>query len=236
MKTDVLRVFAKIRPRRRQPHRQYASSLETGVHSLQAQEAPKEQARPDQQGQSQRDFGGHQRATQTIATRSGAALRALFHGFLQFDPRALPRRSKTKNDRRRQRKEQREAERRQVERDLTHAREVRRQQSRQGVHAPPRQQQTEQAAGQSERQIFRQQLSQHPPARRAQSGAHRQLAPPRRRPRQQQVGDVGARDQQHAADRAEQQPERSARVADQVSLQRDDAVEAIVVCLRVLLS
>ena len=47
-------------------------------------------------------------------------------------------------------------------------------------------------------------------AARAERGAHRHLAPARRAAREQQVRDVGARDQQHRGDRAEQHDQRRA--------------------------
>ena len=57
----------------------------------------------------------------------------------------------------------------------------------------------------------------------AERGAHGELALPRRRPRQQQVGDVGARDQQHEGHGAGQDEERRTHVTGQLIAQRDDA-------------
>ena len=54
-------------------------------------------------------------------------------------------------------------------------------------------------------------------ARRAEREADRDLLLPARRPREQQRGDVGAGDQQHEADRAEQHEQRGPHVADQRS-------------------
>ena len=62
----------------------------------------------------------------------------------------------------------------------------------------------------AEQQALDQQLPHDAPARGAHRVAHRDLARPRRRARQQQVGDVGARDQQHEADRAHQRQEHDA--------------------------
>ena len=66
------------------------------------------------------------------------------------------------------------------------------------------------AAGGGEQQALDQQLPHDAPARGAHRVAHGDLARPCRRARQQQVGDVGARDQQHEADRAHQRQEHDA--------------------------
>ena len=66
------------------------------------------------------------------------------------------------------------------------------------------------AAGGGEQQALDQQLPHDAPARRAHRVAHRDLARPCRRARQQQVGDVGAGDQQDEADRAHQGQEHDA--------------------------
>ena len=56
----------------------------------------------------------------------------------------------------------------------------------------------------------------------AERAAHRNLALAAGRPREQQVCDVGARDQQHEADRDEERHERPPRVLDDILLQRND--------------
>ena len=53
---------------------------------------------------------------------------------------------------------------------------------------------------QREQRALGQQLPRDPPAGRAQRDAHAQLVPPRIRAGEQQVGDVGARDQEHQRD------------------------------------
>ena len=60
-----------------------------------------------------------------------------------------------------------------------------------------------------------QQLAGQPRAPAAERGAHRQLVLPRGAARHQQVRDVDARDQQQAADRAEQREQRQPDVVDQ---------------------
>src|SRR5262245_40171536 len=70
-------------------------------------------------------------------------------------------------------------------------------------------------------------LSEQLPYEPAPAGAERttdgDLALPDRRSREQQVGDVGTRDQQHEPDRAQERQQGRAHVADQVVVQWDDA-------------
>ena len=91
------------------------------------------------------------------------------------------------------------------------------------------------AAGEREQQALDQQLPDDAPARRAHRVAHRHLARPRRRARQQQVGDVGAGDEQHEADRAHQRQEDDAdRAGVEALVERlDDADGQLLVAGRV---
>jgi hypothetical protein len=82
-------------------------------------------------------------------------------------------------------------------------------------------------------------LPDEPPAARAERGAHGQLALARAGAHQQQVGDVGARDEQHEADRAEQDDEvglGAARegVGERLGEGRAPAVRVGVECARAL--
>ncbi len=77
------------------------------------------------------------------------------------------------------------------------------------------------AADDSEDEAFDQQLPDDPPAGGAEGGAHRDLAPALGRAREQQVGDVGAGDQQHEGDGAKNREERRpAGAADEAGLER----------------
>ncbi len=61
-------------------------------------------------------------------------------------------------------------------------------------------------AGQAQQRALDQQLTDEPAPARSQRHAHRDLAIPSRRPHQQQIGEVGARHQQHEANHDRQQP------------------------------
>ena len=69
-------------------------------------------------------------------------------------------------------------------------------------------------------------------AARAQRGADRHLLLPLQRAREQQVGDVGADDEQHEADRAEQHQQRRAQLAADEGVGERDQVDAPVLHLR----
>ena len=80
------------------------------------------------------------------------------------------------------------------------------------------------AAGERDDQALDQQLPDDGAAGGAHRGPHGQLALARAAARQQQVGDVGARDQQQEPHRAQQQPQPLfGRVADEVVAERLDA-------------
>ena len=76
------------------------------------------------------------------------------------------------------------------------------------------------AAGERQQHAFGQQLADDAAAAGADRGADRDLALPAGGADQQQVGDVGAGDQQHEADRAEQHQQRRPHVPHELSLQR----------------
>ena len=83
---------------------------------------------------------------------------------------------------------------------------------------------------------FQQQLANDPPPRCAQGDAHGNFARAIRRPRQQQVGDVGAGDQQDERDRAHQREEHDAnRPAVLLLVERQDAGLDVLVGLGILL-
>ena len=90
------------------------------------------------------------------------------------------------------------------------------------------------AAGEREHERFGEQLRSQPRPRGAEGGAHRHLLPSPERSRQQQVADVGARDQQHEADGAEQQQQRPLGVADQRVAQRLGVVLRAAILLGIL--
>ena len=87
-------------------------------------------------------------------------------------------------------------------------------------HAPEGERQADGAARRGEQQALDQELAHDPPRARAEAGAHGDLTPAGGGSRQQQVGDVGAGDQQHGADGAQDEEQRRPHLARQLLRQR----------------
>ena len=80
--------------------------------------------------------------------------------------------------------------------------------------------QAERAADRADHEALDEQLSRDARRHGAERRAHGELLPPRIGPHEHEVRDVGARDEQHGADRAHEHPERARDAADEVVLQR----------------
>ena len=78
------------------------------------------------------------------------------------------------------------------------------------------------APASAEHHALGEELAHQPPALGAEAGAHRDLPPPPLGAGEHQVGDVGAGDEQHEADGAEQEQQRRARVAHHLLVQREE--------------
>ena len=90
----------------------------------------------------------------------------------------------------------------------------------QGPQGPPRDQQAGRAAGGRHDEALEEQRPHHLPPAGAQCHAHRDLLAPARRARELQVRGVDARDEQHHADRGQQDHQGGPKVAEQRRLQR----------------
>jgi hypothetical protein len=97
-----------------------------------------------------------------------------------------------------------------VDVDLFEARKIRRRQPQQRANTGECKRKSDRAAGQAQQHALHQQLAHQAPPTRSQRRAQRHLARSPRSAGQQQVRDVRARDHQHQAHRAHQQPERHA--------------------------
>ena len=97
-----------------------------------------------------------------------------------------------------------------------------------------REQKPEHASGKPQHRAFGQTLAHQAAPARAQRHAHGQFPLARNRARQQQAGDVRAGNQQHQADRAQQQPQRGPDIAD-IRTKRLRHEAAALVGFRVLL-
>ena len=117
---------------------------------------------------------------------------------------------------------QREAEHAQVECNLVQPRYPQRAKCLYDADSRFTQQKPGAAAEEREKDAFGEELSREPPLPCAQRRAQREFPAPRERARQQQIGHVGARDQQHHSDSAEQQEQGSARVTRYLQGERLD--------------
>ena len=130
--------------------------------------------------------------------------------------------------------DQREHEHAPVEANRRKAREVRRCDQREDAQQRRGQYDADGAAHQAEQHGLGHQLPHEPPLAGAECGAHRHFLLTCDRPDEQQVRDVGARDQEHDAGRAEQNPQRLTRTLRQHLLQRhgEEAVAIVRVVAR----
>ena len=124
------------------------------------------------------------------------------------DARRLQRGGEAEDEPGHDRDRDREDERGRVDRDRAGAWRVRPGERGQQRHRPDREQQSNQAAADGKDDALDQQLRGNPGAARADRGANRDLLLPADRARQQQVGHVGARDQQDEADRGDEHEQR----------------------------
>ena len=142
---------------------------------------------------------------------------------MQIDPPEAGRRSEAEENARRDREHDGEEQDARIDGDRAQARHVFRLQRLNPAHAGGRHHDAEQAADRREEDALGQELLQQPAAARAQRRADRELFLTSEGAREQQVGDVGAGDQQDEADGAEQHQQRTADVADDLLVQRHDA-------------
>ncbi len=109
-----------------------------------------------------------------------------------------------------------------VDGDALEARQSVRHRGEQEAGAPRGERQTGGASGQSQHDAFREGLPHEPPARSAKGCAHGELPAAGPRAGEQQVGEVGARDQEDHADGAGQDPQGTLGVADDVVEKRHE--------------
>ena len=203
--------------------RQHAARIEAGVGVLQGHERADHQARANQQHERQSNLGNHRSVAQpsSAATADQAAARPQHIHHVRT--RRPPGRRDAEDQRCGKRRRGREGEHRTIERHGGGPRQGVRRQLDQRINAELRQPQAGDAAEEGQHQAFGDQLPDQAPAAAADRGAHRQLALARGRSHQQQVGDVGAGDQQHEHDRAHQRHQLRPHIGHQVGMHRLDA-------------
>ena len=219
-----------------QPDCENALRIEARRHVLELPERADEQPGADEQNKGERQFCDHQRAAQTPPAR--AAARAAPSTFAKtrgwISPRHAPGRREAERHAGEQADERGEREHARVGSNVAGAREIFRQQCDDSRGAPEREQQPGRAPEQREHDALGQQLSHDPPSPRAQGRADADFPLPRRGASEQQIGDVHASDEQHAARRAEQDQQRRPHFGRQVAEDRQRFRKLIPVRVRIL--
>ena len=186
----------------------------------QLHEASSEQSGREHEDDRQRDLGHDE-----YAARPGAAgtdrrsFPTLPQAVDQLDARDLQRRCEAEDEARHQRDRQREAQNGGVDPDFVEPRQVGRRQSHETKHAQPGEPHAADTSHERQQRALGEKLTDQSSAGRAYRRAHDHFTLASGRPCEQQVRDIGARDQQHEADGREQDVERLAGVADQEILQ-----------------
>ena len=209
------------RLRQRDPHRQHAGRVEAEIDPLQRPQRPQHQSRADEEHDRERHLGDDQSVPEAGAPAAGRGVAASFlHRLGQIRLEQARGRRDAEDDRGHERDADGEQQHAPVDRRSGDAGNARRVPPGEEPHADPGERQAGGGADAGEHQALGQQLAHDPGRPRAERGAHRHLALARFRAREQQVGDVGAGDQQQEADRAEEQPDRAAHGADDFLAQR----------------
>ena len=185
-----------------QPHArgQHAIGVVARIHRDERREAAAEQGRADQQDDRERGFDGEEHAAHARAGRADRARAAGLHRRGEIDARASERRRGARHDAREDRGEHRGAEEADVDANLLEAREIRGREHGHGGGQRDADDDAERAAEERDDEAFGEELTHQAAASRAERGAHRQLAAARAAAREEQIGEVGARDQQHQRD------------------------------------
>ena len=162
--------------------------------------ALEEQRRANQQHERDGDLRDHQAGAKALPVAAGLRA-ALAHRRGQVPPRREPGRG-AEHDAGHQRDPRREGEHAGIDADLLGPRREPAHEGHQQIERQPGEKQPEQAAGQRDQQALGDELSHQAAASGAKRGAHGQFPPAPHRPRQRQVRDIRARNQQHQHRRA----------------------------------
>ncbi len=182
------------------------------------------QAAARQQRQRERELDDDERLPQAV-TSAGEGAAALLQRVVGLRASRLPGGRASEEDARERAGREREREHRQVEPHVGLGRQrAVRHQEQDAFQDGRRERDAERPSDRRQHEALDEQLPHDLPARRAERRAQRELALTGGAARQQQVRDVGAGDEQHESDGAEQQPQRRLRrVAEEVVLERLDA-------------
>ncbi len=178
-----------------------------------AQEAAEEEAGADQEDEGHRHLGDDQRVAHAVVAGPDAAAPGLLERLVQPGRERTPGGDEAERDSGHHGHHGGEGEDGRVDADLVGSRDVGGERGEQGLQAEVGQADPGERAQHREENALRQELAQQAPPRRAQGEADRDLPLPVGGPGQQEVGDVGAGDQEDEGDRPEQQHQRRPQLA-----------------------
>ena len=199
--------------------RHQARSIESRINGREVVDRLDHQARTNHEHHGQRDFGDDEAAADVVPRPAGGAARATFleRERQTLDP-GMHQRRETKDQTGDDRHAEREGQDRRIDGHFGGARQAARINAQQSVDTNAREKQSEETADNREQHPLGHELPQQPAAPGTQRGPHRELAMARLRAREQQVGEIRARDQQHESNRGLQHPDRAAGAADDLLL------------------
>ena len=195
--------------------RRHAVGLEARRRPLQLEKAGEQQARADEQDDRQRDLDDDQRRAEASAALAGGAARAILERFVQRRARCVQRRREPDQKRRHERHATGERDRAPVHRQHGVRRQLRADERLDRGERPQCEQQADGARHHREDEALDEEVPHHARPRRAERLADGDLLAPRGQASEEERGDVGARDEQHESDCAEQRVERRLERTDQ---------------------
>ncbi len=193
----------------------------SGIDALEGRHGAEHQAGADEQDERERDLGDDEQIAQPSAVRRPRA--AAVHGAGQrrrVGPGGGDRGAESEEDAGRDRDGEREDQDAAVDRDRCRLGEAQRKNPDEQVEAPRRERHSQQSSRAREQDALGQQLTEDASAGGAEGDAQGDLAAPRERAGEQQVGDVGAGDQENERHRSEQGQQRRPGRVRQLPVER----------------
>ena len=208
--------------RRRQDRKRGEDALgaKARLDVLNAHDSRDHETGRDEQHERDRDLADQERAAEAVVLAAGGRFAArILQRIVRGVHRRVHRRYQTHHNADQYRHAERESDHDRIERDLVRARNEVVAQMRQQRQRDCREDEADHSAGEREHQAFDEELRDDAAALGAEREADADFLAPAREAREQQIGDVRARDQQHARDRGEQHAVGLALVADEIVLQ-----------------
>ena len=186
----------------------------------QVAEAAKEETGADEEHEREGELGHDEGVVQPPAPSAVARPAALPDPFLEIDARGAEGRGEAEQHARRQRHTEGEEQDLRIEPDRVGIGEALHEEAAHGPHRPRAEDEADRGAPQGQEQALHQQLAPDPEGARAETAAHGDLAVPDGGPREKQVGDVRAGDEQHHPHGAQEDQQGRLHLSDQAPSQR----------------